>query len=131
LVGGLGKPDGLPDGWYVRPTIFADVTPDMRIARQEVFGPVLVIMAFEDEDHAIRMANDTEYGLAAYVQTSDPKRAERVANRLRAGGIHINGRDAGYGAPFGGYKQSGTGREGGGFGLEEFQELKVRPPFAL
>jgi len=131
LVGGLGKPDGLPDGWYVRPTIFADVTPDMRIARQEVFGPVLVIMAFEDEDHAIRMANDTEYGLAAYVQTGDPRRAERVANRLRAGGIHINGRDAGYGAPFGGYKQSGTGREGGAFGLEEFQELKVRPPFAL
>ena len=131
LVGGLGKPEGFEDGWFVRPTIFADVTPEMRIAREEIFGPVLVMMPFDTEEEGIRMANDTEYGLAAYLQTGDPTRADRVANRLRAGGIHINGRNAGYGSPFGGYKRSGNGREGGLFGLEDYQEVKVRPPFAV
>lgn len=130
LVGGLGKPEGLEDGWFVKPTIFVDVTPEMRIVREEIFGPVLVIMPFDDEQDAIRMANDTEYGLAAYIQTGDPERAERVVRRLRAGGIHINGRNADYGSPFGGFKRSGNGREGGLFGLEDYQELKVRPPFA-
>lgn len=130
LVGGPGKPEGFEHGWYARPTIFADVHPDMRIAREEIFGPVLVIMPFDSEEEAIRLANDTDYGLAAYVQTGDPARAERVSDRLRAGGIHINGRAAGYGSPFGGYKRSGNGREGGSFGLEDYQELKVRPPFA-
>lgn len=129
IVGGPGKPDGFQHGWYAKPTIFADVSPQMRIAREEIFGPVLVIMPFDTEDEAIELANDTDYGLAAYIQTSDPQRAERVARKLRAGGIHINGRDAGYGSPFGGFKRSGNGREGGLFGLEDYQELKVRPPF--
>ncbi len=130
LAGGPGKPRGFNEGWYVRPTIFADVTPEMRIAREEIFGPVLVMMPFEDEDDAIRLGNDTDYGLAAYIQTGDPQRAERVADRLRAGSIRINGASPGYGSPFGGYKQSGNGREGGTHGLEDFQEIKMRPPFA-
>jgi len=131
VAGGPGKPTGFNAGWYVRPTVFADVTNDMRIAREEVFGPVLVMMPFDSEDEAIRLANATDYGLAAYVQTGDPARAERVADRLRAGGIHINGVDADYGSPFGGYKQSGNGREGGLIGLEDYQEIKVRPPFPV
>ncbi len=130
LAGGPGKPAGFNDGWYVRPTIFADVTPEMRITREVIFGPVMVMMPFEVEADAIRLANDTDYGLAAYIQTGDPDRAERVANRLRAGSIRINGASPGYGAPFGGYKHSGNGREGGTQGLEDFQEIKVRPPFA-
>jgi len=129
LVGGLGKPEGLEDGWYVRPTIFCDVDPDMRISREEIFGPVLVITPFDTEDEAITMANDTDYGLAAYVQSSDEARVVRVARRLRAGTIQINGRGPDYGSPFGGYKQSGNGREGGVFGLEDYLEVKVRPPF--
>ncbi|MBU2957827.1 aldehyde dehydrogenase family protein [Paracoccus sp. 1_MG-2023] len=135
LVGGPGRPDALaPElqgGWFVRPTIFADVTPDMAIWRQEIFGPVLVMTPFDTEDEAIAMANDTEYGLAAYLQTGNEDRARRVARRLRAGGIHINGRDADYGSPFGGFKHSGIGREGGRFGLEDYLELKSQPPFAL
>ncbi|SOH94334.1 aldehyde dehydrogenase (NAD+) [Monaibacterium marinum] len=135
LAGGLGRPDDLPvnvqNGWFARPTIFCDVTPDMAIWREEIFGPVLVITPFDTEEEGIAMANDTEYGLAAYLQTGSEERAIRVARRLRAGGIHINGRDAGYGSPFGGFKQSGNGREGGLFGLEDYLELKVRPPFAL
>ncbi|WP_036761520.1 aldehyde dehydrogenase family protein [Leisingera daeponensis] len=125
LAGGLGRPDGLDAGWYVRPTVFADVTNDMAIARQEIFGPVLVIIPFEDEEDAIRIANDTPYGLAAYLQTGDPDRAERVAARLRAGAVHINGGGFNYGSPFGGYKQSGNGREGGMMGLEDYQEVKT------
>lgn len=125
LLGGVGKPEGLETGWFVKPTIFADVTDSMRVTREEIFGPVLVIMPFEDEDEAISLANDTPYGLGAYVQTGDPERAERVAAQLKAGAVHINGGGFNYGSPFGGYKQSGNGREGGVHGLEDYQEIKT------
>ncbi len=125
LVGGPGKPEGFEKGYFVRPTIFADVTNKMRIAREEVFGPVLAIIPFETEAEAIAIANDTNYGLAAYIQTGDPQRAERVAAKLKAGMIHINGAPHRYGSPFGGFKQSGNGREGGMFGLEDFLEAKT------
>ncbi|MGF6176462.1 aldehyde dehydrogenase family protein [Ensifer sp. 4252] len=125
VVGGAGKPKGFETGYFVKPTIFADVNNTMRIAREEVFGPVLTIIPFDTEEEAIAIANDTNYGLAAYVQTGDPKRAERVASRLRAGMVHINGGPHRYGSPFGGYKQSGNGREGGMFGLEDFLEVKT------
>ncbi len=124
IAGGPGKPEGFNRGWYARPTVFADVTNDMAIARQEIFGPVLSILKAEDEDDAIRIANDTDYGLAAYVQTGSPERAERVAARLRAGAVHVNGGGMGWGTPFGGYKASGNGREGGAMGLEDYQEVK-------
>ncbi|MEM9011359.1 MAG: aldehyde dehydrogenase family protein [Pseudomonadota bacterium] len=125
LTGGPGRPEGVNRGWYTRPTVFADVDPDMTVARQEIFGPVLVMMPFEDEDEGIALANDTPYGLAAYLQTGDEARAERVAGQLRAGAVHINGGGLNYGSPFGGYKQSGNGREGGVMGLEEYQEVKT------
>jgi aldehyde dehydrogenase (NAD+) len=125
LVGGMGKPDGFETGWYARPTVFADVSNSMRVAQEEIFGPVLVIIPFEDEAEAIAIANDTPYGLAAYLQTGDPERAERVSARLQAGAVHINGGDFQYGSPFGGYKQSGNGREGGVHGLEDYQEIKT------
>jgi len=125
LAGGPGKPDGFDTGWFVKPTVFADVTNEMRIAREEIFGPVLVIIPFDDEAEAIAIANDTPYGLAAFLQTGDPDRAERVAAQLRAGAVHINGGGFEYGSPFGGYKQSGNGREGGIMGLEDYQEVKT------
>ena len=125
LSGGLGKPEGIDAGWFVKPTVFADVSNMMRISREEIFGPFLVIIPFEDESDAIRIANDTPYGLAAYVQTSDPDKAERVASRLRAGAVHVNGGGFNYGSPFGGYKQSGNGREGGLMGLEDYLETKT------
>jgi len=125
LAGGLGRPDGMEKGWFVKPTIFADVSNDMRIAREEIFGPVLVIIPFEDEAEAISIANDTPYGLAAYLQTGDADRAERVAARLKAGAVHINGGGIEYGTPFGGYKQSGNGREGGMMGIEDYLETKT------
>jgi len=125
LCGGLGRPDGFDRGWFVKPTIFADVNNSMRVAREEIFGPVLSILPFDTEEEAIRIANDTPYGLAAYIQTGDPERARRVAAQLRAGMIHVNGRGGAYGSPFGGYKQSGNGREGGKHGLEDFQEIKL------
>ncbi len=125
LCGGPGKPEGFETGYYVKPTIFADVSNDMAIAREEVFGPVLAIIPFDSEEQAIEIANDTPYGLAAYLQTGDPERAERVAARLRAGAVHINGCGMEYGTPFGGYKQSGNGREGGMMGLEDYQEVKT------
>jgi aldehyde dehydrogenase (NAD+) len=125
LIGGLGKPEGLEEGWYVKPTIFKDVSNNMRIAQEEIFGPVLVIIPFESEEEAIEIANDTPYGLAAYLQTGDNDKAERVASKLRAGAVHINGGGFNYGSPFGGYKQSGNGREGGVLGLEDFQEVKT------
>jgi len=125
LCGGVGKPEGMKSGFYVKPTIFVSEDGDVSVARHEIFGPVLVIVPFDTEEQAIEMSNDTPYGLAAYIQTSDIKKAERVAARLRAGAVHINGGEHQFGSPFGGYKQSGVGREGGLFGLEEFQEIKT------
>ena len=125
LTGGLGKPNGVTDGWFVKPTVFIDVSNAMRIAQEEIFGPVLVIIPFDTEDEAIEIANDTPYGLAAYLQTGDQARAERVAARLRAGAVHINGGGFNYGSPFGGYKQSGNGREGGVMGLDDYLETKT------
>jgi len=125
VAGGTGRPDGLERGFFVRPTVFAGVDNSMRIAREEIFGPVLAIIPFEDEEDAIRIANDSPYGLAAYVSASDTGSARRVAERLRAGMVHINGHGMTLHSPFGGYKQSGNGREWGEFGLEAFVELKV------
>jgi len=125
LAGGLGKPEGMDKGWFVKPTIFSDVSNDMRIAQEEIFGPVLVIIPFENESEAVAIANDTPYGLAAYLQTGDPDRKERVSAKLKAGAVHINGGGIEYGTPFGGYKQSGNGREGGLMGLEDYLETKT------
>ncbi len=125
LIGGPGRPEGFDKGYYVRPTIFADVEPGMRVAREEIFGPVLVMMPFDSEDEAVVLANDTPYGLAAYVSTSDAERAERVARRLRAGSVHVNYAPSRYGTPFGGMKHSGNGREGGRYGLEDYLEIKA------
>jgi len=123
VAGGVGRPDGLKSGYYVKPTVFADVNNNMTIAREEIFGPVLVIIPYDTEEEAVAIANDTPYGLAAYVQGPQEK-ARSVARKLRAGMVHINGAQGGMGSPFGGYKQSGLGREGGHFGLEEFLEVK-------
>ncbi len=125
VIGGPGRPEGFNRGYYVRPTIFADVNNDMTIAREEIFGPVLAMIPFESEDEAVAIANDTDYGLAAYVQTGDPDRAKRVSRKLRAGNVQINGQSLPDEAPFGGYKESGNGREGGVYGLEEFLETKA------
>ena len=125
VAGGLGKPDGLTTGHFVRPTLFADVTPDMTIWREEIFGPVLTMTPFDTEEEAIELANDTPYGLTNYVQTADKSRARRVARQLRSGMVEMNGKFGGAGTPFGGMKQSGTGREGGVWGLEEFLEVKA------
>lgn len=125
IVGGLGKPIGFEQGYYVKPTIFAHVNNAMTIAQEEIFGPVLVMIPFADETEAVKIANDTPYGLAGYVQSLDIERARRVARQLRAGGVSINGAGHDFAAPFGGYKQSGNGREAGVFGLHDFLELKV------
>ena len=124
LAGGTGRPDGLPRGYYVRPTVFTDVDNGMTIAREEIFGPVLCIIPYDSEEDAIRMANDTPYGLSGYVSSSNLERARRVAARLRTGMVHINGAARDAQAPFGGYKQSGNGRERGPHGIHEFLELK-------
>ena len=124
-TGGPDLPNGLNKGYFVKPTIFTDVNNDMRIAREEIFGPVLSIIPFETEEEAIAIANDTSYGLGNYLQTEDKEKAKRVARKLRAGTIFINGQGADVGAPFGGYKQSGNGREGGIWGLNEFLEVKA------
>lgn len=125
VVGGPEPPDGLETGYFVRPTVFSEVRNEMAIAQEEIFGPVLAIIPYEDEEDAVRIANDTVYGLAAAVWSGDPERAKRVARRLRAGQVEINGGKFNNLAPFGGYKQSGHGREYGPFGIEEFLEVKA------
>ncbi|GAA5663555.1 3-succinoylsemialdehyde-pyridine dehydrogenase [Brucella sp. NBRC 14130] len=125
VAGGTGRPDGFTEGDFVKPTVFADVNNDMTIAREEIFGPVLAMIPFDTEEEAIAIANDTPYGLAAYIQTGSPERAKRVARKLRAGMVQINGTSRAPGSPFGGYKQSGNGREGGKWGLEDFMEVKL------
>ncbi len=124
VAGGTGRADGFDRGYYVKPTVFAGVHNKMRIAQEEVFGPVLVLIPFKDEAEAIAIANDSPYGLYAYVQTGDLDRARRVARLMRAGGVSINGTSQDYMAPFGGYKQSGNGREYGEFGVRDFLEIK-------
>ncbi len=124
-AGGTGRPEGFNRGYYVRPTVFADVTNEMTIAREEIFGPVLSLIPFQNEAEAIRMANDTPYGLTAYVQSGDQDRAQSMARRLRSGMVQLNGAQRPSGSPFGGMKQSGNGREGGRWGLEEFLEVKA------
>ena len=125
VAGGPGRPDGFNKGYYVRPTVFADVNNDMTIAREEIFGPVLSIIPFDTEDEAIEIANDTVYGLTNYVQTQDGARLNRMAQALRSGMVEMNGTSRGAGSPFGGMKQSGNGREGGIWGIEDFLEVKA------
>jgi aldehyde dehydrogenase (NAD+) len=125
VAGGTGRPDGLERGCYVKPTVFGNVTNEMTIAREEIFGPVLVIIGYEDEDDAVRIANDTVYGLSGYVQAGTTEHAVAVASRLRTGNVHLNGAGPDFGAPFGGYKQSGNGREWGEHGFSEFLEVKA------
>ncbi len=125
IAGGPGRPEGMNRGYFVRPTVFADVNNQMTIAREEIFGPVLSIIPFNTEEEAVAIANDTPYGLTNYVQTQDGDKANRVARRLRAGMVEMNGQGRAAGSPFGGYKQSGNGREGGVWGLEDFLEVKA------
>ena len=125
VAGGVGRPEGLNKGFYVRPTVFADVTPEMTIAREEIFGPVLAMMPFDTEEEAVEIANDTVYGLTNYVQTQDGARLNRMARSLRSGMVEMNGQGRAAGSPFGGMKQSGNGREGGKYGLEDFLEVKA------
>jgi aldehyde dehydrogenase (NAD+) len=125
VTGGPGRPEGLPKGYYVKPTVFANVKPEMTIAREEIFGPVLSILPYQSEEQVVELANDTVYGLAGYVQSGDLAHARRVASELRAGQIALNGAPGDMAAPFGGYKQSGNGREWGKYGFEEFLEIKA------
>ena len=125
VAGGVGRPEGVNRGYFVRPTVFADVNNQMTIAREEIFGPVLSIMPFDTEEEAIEIANDTPYGLTNYVQSQDDAKRNRVARRLRSGMVEMNGQPRGAGAPFGGMKASGNGREGGVWGLEDFLEVKA------
>ncbi|RUM26567.1 aldehyde dehydrogenase family protein [Rhizobium vallis] len=124
VAGGPGRPEGLSEGYFVRPTIFGRVMPGMTVAREEIFGPVLCIIGYSHEDRAVEIANDTPYGLAAYIQSGDLERARRLSRRLRVGNVHINYPDWDTGAPFGGFKQSGNGREYAEFGLDDFLEIK-------
>ncbi len=124
-TGGLGKPDGLETGYFVKPTVFTNVHNEMTIAREEVFGPVIALIPYDSEEQAIEIANDTVYGLSGYVQSADLQRANRVARQLRTGMVHINGASGGFDVPFGGYKQSGNGREWGAYAFEDFLEVKA------
>ncbi|MEM6906750.1 MAG: aldehyde dehydrogenase family protein, partial [Pseudomonadota bacterium] len=124
-AGGPGRPQGFNSGYYIRPTLFTDVHNQMNIARQEVFGPVLAILPFDSEEEAIEIANDTPYGLAAYVQSTDQERINRVSRKLRAGVVNVNGNAGDYDVPFGGYKESGNGREAGPLGFHEYLETKA------
>jgi aldehyde dehydrogenase (NAD+) len=125
VAGGPGKPEGLQKGYFVKPTVFADVNNNMEIARTEIFGPVLSVMPFENEEEAIQIANDTPYGLTNYIQTQDKEKVKRVARKLRSGMVDVNGAGIAVDAPFGGFKHSGIGREAGEHGLEEFLEVKA------
>ena len=124
VAGGTGKPDGIEKGYFVKPTAFADVNNNMEIARTEIFGPVLSIIPFENEEEAIEIANDTDYGLTNYIQTQDKEKANRVARKIRSGMVDVNGAGIAVDAPFGGFKHSGIGREAGKEGLLEFLEVK-------
>ncbi len=124
-TGGTGRPDGLNRGYYVRPTVFSHVSNDMTIAREEIFGPVLSLIGYQDDEDAVRIANDTVYGLSGYISSGDPDRAKNIARRIRSGNVHLNGASVDNQAPFGGYKQSGNGREWGTHGFEEFLEVKA------
>ena len=123
-AGGLDRPKGLDKGYFIRPTVFTDVNNDMTIAKEEIFGPVVSIIPFSTEEEAIKISNDTSYGLTNYIQTGDKEKAQRVARQLRSGMVEINGESFADGSPFGGFKQSGSGREGGTWGLEEYLEVK-------
>ena len=125
VVGGPGRPEGIDKGYFIRPTVFSGVNNDMTVAREEIFGPVLVMIPYETEEEAIRVANDTPYGLAGYVQSEDISHARAVASRIRAGNVHINGASGGFNVPFGGFKQSGNGREWGAHGFTDFLEIKA------
>ena len=125
VTGGTGRPEGLNRGFFVRPTVFADCNNDMTIMREEIFGPVLAMMPFDTEEEAIEIANDTDYGLTNYIQTTDNEKARRVARAVRSGMVDMNGKARGSGSPFGGMKQSGNGREGGKWGLDEFLEVRA------
>lgn len=130
VCGGLGRPEGLTSGYFVKPTVFSGVANEMTVAREEIFGPVLVIIPYDTEDDAIRIANDTNYGLAGYVQSGDLDRARLVARKIRAGNVKINGASGGPNIPFGGYKQSGNGREWGAHGFTDYLEIKAIEGFA-
>jgi aldehyde dehydrogenase (NAD+) len=123
IVGGPGRPEGIETGYFIQPTIFANVTNDMNIAREEVFGPVLSILAYDDDGEAVAIANDTDYGLSGYV-SGELSHAQKIARQIRTGMVHINGAGPDFAAPFGGYKQSGNGREWGLEGFEEYLETK-------
>lgn len=124
-TGGTGRPDGLNQGYYVKPTVFSHVTNDMTIAQEEIFGPVLSLIGYENDEDAVRIANDTIYGLSGYISSGDPERARALAKRIRTGNVHLNGAAVDPSAPFGGYKQSGNGREWGQYGFDEFLEVKA------
>ena len=130
VTGGPGLPEGLDKGYYIRPTVFSEANNEMTIAREEIFGPVLTMIPYESEEEAIRVANDTPYGLAGYVQGGDIGHAREVASRIRAGNIHINGATGGFDVPFGGFKQSGNGREWGHHGFTDFLEIKAVEGYA-
>tara|TARA_R110002126_G_scaffold98974_4_gene230056 strand:- start:12 stop:596 length:585 start_codon:yes stop_codon:yes gene_type:complete len=124
VAGGPGRPEGLDKGYYIKPTVFSHVNNEMSIAREEIFGPVLSIIGYENEDDAVRIANDTNFGLSGYVSSGDLDRARKIARRIRTGMVHLNGAALDNKAPFGGYKESGNGREWGHYGFEDFLEVK-------